>query len=112
MVFLLAVFDGLLPPVPSESVVIGLAAFSAAGVGPNLVLSALGGASWATYSVGVGALGGRWVEDQPLLGAVAGIAFAATLGLVIDRLVRRRTQPGAGRVAEQDQAAATSQPRT
>jgi membrane protein DedA with SNARE-associated domain len=37
-VAILAALDGVLPPVPSESVVVGLAAVTAAAQGPNLVL--------------------------------------------------------------------------
>lgn len=55
-------------------------------------LSAVGAVSWAAYSAIIGFLAGRWLEDQPLLGAVLGVAFALALGLVIDRVaaVRRR----------------------
>lgn len=38
VVFLLAVFDAAIPPLPSEAVVIALAAFGAASFSPNLVL--------------------------------------------------------------------------
>lgn len=41
-----------------------------------------------TWSVGVGALPGRWVADNPLLGAAVGIAVALMVGLAVDRLVR------------------------
>ncbi|WP_052110078.1 DedA family protein [Knoellia sinensis] len=172
--FLLATFDALLPPVPSESVIITLAAFGAAHGSPHLIalgvvaalgafigdnltftvarrsglrrlrdsprpklrsafrraeheldrrgglaivvaryipvgrvavnvtagagtfsrgrfvlLSAIAAVTWASYSVAIGALAGHWVEANPLLGAVAGIAFAATLGLIVDRLLSR-----------------------
>ena len=173
VIFLLATFDGLLPPVPSESVVITLAAFGAASGSPHLfalgvvaaagafigdnltfgvarrsglaglrsssrpkvrqsflraeseldrrgglaivvaryipvgrvavnvtagagtfshrrfvLLSALAATSWAAYSVGIGALAGHWVEQNPLLGAVGGIALAGGLGLVVDRVLQ------------------------
>lgn len=172
--FLLATFDALLPPVPSESVVITLAAFGAASGSPHLlalgavaaagafigdnltfavarrsglrrlrssprakvrtaflraeseldrrgglaivvaryipvgrvavnvtagagnfsqrrfvVLSGLAALSWATYSVGIGALAGHWVEQNPLLGAIGGIALAGSLGLLVDRVLQR-----------------------
>ena len=171
--FLLATFDALLPPVPSDSVVITLAAFGAASGSPHLLalgvvaaagafigdnltfgvarrsglnglrtstrprvrqaflraegeldrrgglaivvaryipvgrvavnvtagagtfahrrfvlLSALAATSWAAYSVGIGALAGHWVEQNPLLGAVGGIALAGALGLVVDRALQ------------------------
>ncbi|MFW5473795.1 DedA family protein [Knoellia sp. CPCC 206450] len=172
--FLLATFDALLPPVPSESVVIALAAFGAASGSPHLLalsavaaagafvgdnltftvarrsgltrlrtsprpklragflraeaelerrgalaivvaryipvgrvcvnvtagagsfsqrrfvlLSALAATSWAAWSVGIGALAGLWVEQNPLLGAVGGIAVAGALGLLVDRVLQR-----------------------
>ncbi|CAN7316516.1 DedA family protein [Knoellia sp. LjRoot47] len=172
--FLLATFDALLPPVPSDSVVIALAAFGAASGSPHLIalgavaaagafvgdnltftvarrsgltrlrtsprpklraaflraeaelerrgglaivvaryipvgrvgvnvtagagafsqrrfvlLSALAATSWATWSVAIGALAGHWVEQNPLLGAIGGVAVAGALGLVVDRLMSR-----------------------
>lgn len=178
--FLLATFDALLPPVPSESVVITLAAFGAAHGSPHLValgvvaalgaflgdnltftlarksrlsrlrdsrrpklrqafrraeheldrrgglalvvaryipvgrvavnvtagagtfprrrfvlLSGIAAVTWATYSVAIGALAGHWVESNPLLGAIAGIAFAATLGVIVDRMLSRVTSGAA-----------------
>ncbi|MDT0213161.1 VTT domain-containing protein [Rothia sp. ARF10] len=172
--FLLATFDALLPPVPSDSVVITLAAFGAASGSPHLLalgavaaagaflgdnltfavarrsgltrlrtnprpkvrnaflraeaeldrrgalaivlaryipvgrvgvnvtagagtfsqrrfvlLSAMAAISWAAYSVGIGALAGHWVEQNPLLGAVGGIALAGALGLVVDHVLQR-----------------------
>lgn len=181
--FLLATFDALLPPVPSESVVITLAAFGAASGSPHLLalgavaaagafigdnltftlarrsgltrlrssprpkvaqafrraeseldrrgglaivvaryipvgrvavnvtagagtfsrqrfvlLSGMAAVSWATYSVGIGALAGRWVEHNPLLGAVGGVVLAGSLGLVVDRVLQRSPrQSRAGR---------------
>lgn len=174
--FLLATFDAVLPPVPSESVVITLAAFGVATGSPHLVvlgvvaalgaflgdnltfllarrsrlrhlresqrpqlrraflrgereldrrgglaiviaryipvgrvavnvtagastfghrrfvvLSALAAASWATYSVAIGALAGHWVKGNPLLGALGGIVLAGTLGIIVDRLLQRST---------------------
>lgn len=60
-----------------------------------LPLSIIGGVTWAAYSAGIGILAGHWLEDQPLLSAVFGVAFALVLGVVIDRSVaarrRRRT---------------------
>lgn len=58
-----------------------------------LPLSAVAGASWAIYSAGIGLLAGHWIEDQPLLSVVLGIAFALIIGVIIDRttvLIRRR----------------------
>lgn len=57
-----------------------------------LPLSALAGVSWAAYSAIIGVLAGHWLEDQPLLSAVFGIAFALIIGVIIDRITafRRR----------------------
>lgn len=55
-----------------------------------LPLSAVAGVSWAMYSALIGILAGHWLEDQPLLSAVFGIAFALILGVVIDRVAAAR----------------------
>ncbi len=54
-------------------------------------LAALAAASWAVWSVAVGALAGHWLDGNPLLGSVAGIALALGLGLAVDRVARRVT---------------------
>ena len=58
-----------------------------------LGLTALAGITWAVYSVGIGALAGAWLEDNPLLGAAAGVVVAVLIGAVIDRVLRRRVAP-------------------
>lgn len=57
-----------------------------------LPLSVLAGLGWSALSLGIGLLAGKWVEDQPLVGALIGVAVAVALGVVIDRFsaVRRR----------------------
>ena len=182
VVLLIAVGDALFPPLPSEGVVVALAAVAVAGHGPHLVLLALVAAvgaflgdvltfvvgrrygpqrlqrvtrprarrllerstttlerrgalvvltaryvpmgrvavnltagatgfparrfaalaaiaatTWATWSVAVGALAGRWLDGNPLLGSVLGIGLALVLGLAVDRVARRLT--GWGRVS-------------
>lgn len=59
-----------------------------------LPLSAVAGVSWAAYSAIIGVLAGHWLEDQPLLSAIFGIAFALIIGVIIDRITafRRRRQ--------------------
>lgn len=52
------------------------------------MLTVVSGGLWAAWSVGVGTLAGRWVEDNALLGALLGVAAALLLGLVIERLTR------------------------
>ncbi|GGB25864.1 DedA family protein [Microbacterium aerolatum] len=68
-----------------------------------LPLSAVAGATWALYSAGIGILAGHWLEDQPLLSAVFGIAFALVIGFAIDRVAairrRRRACEGADSVS-------------
>ncbi len=176
VVLLIAVGDALVPPIPSEGVVVALAAVAVAGHGPNLALlvlaaaagaflgdtltflvgrrhgprrmagvtsprarrlldrasdtlerrgalvvltaryvplgrvavnltagatgfaprrfaglAALAAATWAVWSVAVGALAGHWLDGNPLLGSAAGIALALGLGLVVDRVARRVT---------------------
>lgn len=202
VVFGLAVLDGLLPPVPSETVVVGAAALSASTGRPDWALIALaaaagaftgdnltyaigravgttrfrwmrtrrarqaldvaerglmrGGASaifiaryipvgrvavnvtagavryprqrfvllslgaavtWALYSVAIGTVAGRLVEDQPLLGVAVGVVLAIAIGLAIDRGIawrRRRTERVARRQGTSSSAAANrtgTQPR-
>ncbi len=174
VVLLVAVFDALVPPLPSEGLVVALAAISVAAEGPDLVLLALAAgvgafvgdtltylvgrrhgterlerasrpgirrlfdrasgtlhrrgavvvlsaryvpmgrvavnltagatgfpprrfaglaglaaASWAAWSVGVGAAAGRWFEGNPLLGSLAGVGVAVVLGVAVDRVARR-----------------------
>ena len=176
VVLVIAIGDALLPPVPSEGVVVALAAVAVAGDGPHLVLlglaaavgaflgdvltfvvgrrygpqrldrvtrprarrllerttstldrrgalmvltaryvplgrvavnltagatgfpsrrfaglAALAAATWATWSVAVGALAGRWFDGNPLLASALGIALALGLGLAVDRVARRLT---------------------
>jgi membrane protein DedA with SNARE-associated domain len=176
VVLLIAVGDALLPPIPSEGIVVALAAVAVAGQGPDLALlalvaavgaflgdtltflvgrrygpqrlarvtsprarrvlqraagtlerrgalvvltaryvplgrvavnltagatgfpprrfaglAALAAATWALWSVGVGALAGHWLDGNPLLGSAAGIALALGLGLAVDRVARRLT---------------------
>lgn len=51
--------------------------------------------AWAGYNVGIGALAGAWLEDQPLLGMAAALVLALLLGWVAERaaaLWRARTE--------------------
>lgn len=72
-----------------------------------LVLSGLGGVTWAIYSAGVGMLAGHWLAGQPLLSAVLGIVVALVIGFAIDRGValhrRRRERRVAAFAAETDE---------
>lgn len=70
-----------------------------------LPLSAVAGASWAAYSAGIGIVAGQWLEGQPLLSAVFGVAFALVVGVVIDRLAAlRRRRRGADDAVVEDEA--------
>lgn len=44
--------------------------------------------TWVGYSVGIGALAGRWVHNNPLLGVGIAIAFAVVVGFVVDHALR------------------------
>lgn len=94
--------------VPLGRVAVNLTA-GATGFPPRrfVGLAALAAATWATWSVAVGALAGHWLDGNPLLGSAAGIGLALGLGLVVDRVARRAagwgTMPG-------DPASATVEP--
>jgi NhaP-type Na+/H+ or K+/H+ antiporter len=40
------------------------------------------------YSIGIGALAGRWVHNNPLLGVVIAVGFAVVLGVIVDHSLR------------------------
>lgn len=48
----------------------------------------LSGVTWAAWSVGVGTLAGRWVQDNALLAAAVGIVVAVIVAVIIERLTR------------------------
>jgi membrane protein DedA with SNARE-associated domain len=43
---------------------------------------------WAAWSVGVGSLAGRWVDDNALLASALGVAIALVVALLLERLTR------------------------
>ena len=58
--------------------------------------AALAAALWASFAAGLGYLGGRAFEEQPVLGLVAAVSVAVTITLgveVVRRLPRLRTAP-------------------
>jgi membrane protein DedA with SNARE-associated domain len=55
-----------------------------------LPLSAIAATTWAAYSAGIGIVAGRWLKDQPLLGAVLGVVLAIVIGVAIDRFAASR----------------------
>ena len=76
--------------VPVGRVAVNLTAGATAYPGRRFVgFAALAALSWSAWSVAVGALAGRWMADNPLLGAAAGITVALLLGLVADIVARR-----------------------
>lgn len=56
------------------------------------LLSVAAGLCWSAYSIAIGLLAGAWLKDQPLLSAVFGVVLALAIGLVVDRVVTRRTR--------------------
>jgi membrane protein DedA with SNARE-associated domain len=54
-----------------------------------ILTDAAAGCCWGAYSVGVGSVAGRAVGDNPLLGVLCGIVFAASLGTVVQWLINR-----------------------
>lgn len=78
--------------VPLGRVAVNLTA-GATGFAPRrfVGLAALAAATWAIWSVGIGALAGHWLHGNPLLGSALGVALALGLGLAVDRVARRLT---------------------
>jgi len=116
-VVVLAALDGSFPPVPSESVVVGLAAITVAAQGPNLVLLAGAAAVGAflgdnlTYTLGRR----RWLDR--LAGAFGHRVLTATrsaAAVITDRgapaILAARYVP-VGRVVVNPAAGAASFPR-
>jgi membrane protein DedA with SNARE-associated domain len=56
------------------------------------LLTVAAGLCWSAYSITIGLLAGAWLKDQPLLSALFGIVLALAIGLVVDRVVARRTR--------------------
>lgn len=52
-----------------------------------VALTALSGAVWAGYSVGIGAVAGSWFQHNHLLGVAVAVAVAVVLGFVVDRVI-------------------------
>ena len=70
-----------------------------------LPLSVVAALSWAIYSVAIGLLAGHWLEDQPLLSVVLGVALALILGVAIDRVAAVRRRRRARRASDDDVSA-------
>ncbi|BDZ49450.1 membrane protein [Frondihabitans sucicola] len=55
-----------------------------------VVLSAISGVLWAGYSIVIGVVAGAWFHEQPILGAAVAAVAALGIGLLVDRISRRR----------------------
>lgn len=66
-----------------------------------MVLSAISGALWAGYSIGIGILAGAWLHEQPLLGAAVAAVAALGIGFVVDAVSRRVARATEARRARQ-----------
>jgi hypothetical protein len=77
-----------------------------------VLFSVVAGFSWALYSVGIGALAGRWFHDHTLLAAGLAIVLALLLGLAMDHgmklLSRRRAARMGAAVAVADSRSASA----
>lgn len=55
--------------------------------------------TWAAYNVGIGALAGAWLEDNPLLGVLVALVTALVLGWLAERGVQWWKDRSGGQVA-------------
>jgi membrane-associated protein len=84
--------------IPFARIAVNLVA-GASGLHPRryLPITVLAGLAWALWNVGVGAVVGRFLPDQPVLATVVSIVVAVGLGVAVDRISaalasrRRRT---------------------
>ncbi|PZR55297.1 DedA family protein [Xylanimonas oleitrophica] len=85
VLFLTAVVDGVLPPVPSEGVLVALAAVSAAGGGPPLALLVAVAGAGAWIGDNLAFLTGRWLGRRPAAGHPRLAAAVARAALALER---------------------------
>lgn len=52
-----------------------------------VLLDFLAATSWAGYSIAIGTLAGRWLQDNPLLATMIAVTGGVLLGLLVDRLL-------------------------
>ncbi|QDP95581.1 DedA family protein [Microlunatus elymi] len=70
-------------------------------------LTAASSSLWAVYSLVIGTIGGAWVSQHPILGALLAVALGIAIGFVIDKiitLVRRRRDARRARTVVVDRA--------
>lgn len=86
--------------IPFARIAVNLVA-GASGLRPRryVPISLVAGLAWALWNVGVGAMVGQFLPDQPLLATVLSIAVAVLVGIAVDRIgavlaARRRPEPG------------------
>jgi membrane-associated protein len=60
-----------------------------------VALSAISAIAWAAYSTLIGLIAGSWIHHNPFFGVVIAVAFALTVGLLVDRIDKLRTRPRA-----------------
>ncbi len=85
--------------IPFARIAVNLVA-GASGLRPRryLPITVLAGLAWALWNVGVGAVVGRFLPDQPVLATAVSIVVAVGLGVAVDRISaalaarRRRTR--------------------
>ena len=84
--------------IPFARIAVNLVA-GASGLRPRryLPVTVLAGLAWALWNVGVGAVVGRFLPDQPALATAVSIVVAVGLGVTVDRisaaLAARRRRP-------------------
>ncbi|WP_449372729.1 DedA family protein [Arthrobacter psychrolactophilus] len=54
-----------------------------------VAISALSATLWAGYCVGIGALAGAWLAENPLVGLVVAVVAAGTIGGIVDIIARK-----------------------
>lgn len=81
-----------------------------------VAISALSASLWAGYCVGIGAVAGAWLGENPLLGLVVAVVVAGTIGGVVEVAVRKFSSrsrrvlktPRAGVVQKESESAGAS----
>lgn len=53
-------------------------------------VTAISASIWALYAAGIGVAAGRFIHDQPLLGAAIGVVLGVAIGTIVDRIISAR----------------------
>lgn len=75
-----------------------------------LLFDGIGSLAWAVYSTGIGLLGGKLFEGQPVLGVLTGIGVALAVSAVIEILRRIIAARSSGPADTLDEADSTHTP--